>query len=73
MSEFAWPVEPACYGNDQTFGWFWRTNFNRIMKQAQEMERDRDRWRKLAESFNECPDGCEDCKNDYEEVSNGQV
>jgi hypothetical protein len=34
------PVEPACYGNDQTFGWFWRHNFDKLMAQAQAVEKD---------------------------------
>jgi hypothetical protein len=36
------PVEPACYGNDGTFGWFWRHNFDKLMAQAQLIEKERD-------------------------------
>lgn len=41
-SKLTRPMEPACYGNDQTFGWFWRHNFDRLMAQAQLIEKERD-------------------------------
>ena len=42
MSKLTRPVEPACYGNDGTFGWFWRHNFDKLMAQAQLIEKERD-------------------------------
>ena len=45
MSELTRPVEPACYGSDGTFGHFWRQNFNRLMSQAQQIEKERNELR----------------------------
>jgi hypothetical protein len=41
-SKLTRPVEPACYGSDGTFGWFWRHNFDKLMAQAQLIEKERD-------------------------------
>lgn len=45
MSELTRPVEPECYGSDQTFGWFWRHNFDKLMSQARPIERERDEYK----------------------------
>lgn len=44
-----------------------------LREQVKALTASRNRWRELAESFSICPDGCEDCKNEYEETVNGQV
>jgi hypothetical protein len=45
MSELTRPVEPACYGNDGTFGWFWKHNFDKLMAQARKIETERNELR----------------------------
>jgi hypothetical protein len=45
MSELTRPVEPACYGSDGTFGWFWRHNFDKLMAKARQIEIERNELR----------------------------
>jgi hypothetical protein len=45
MSELTRPVEPACYGSDGTFGWFWRHNFDKLMTKARQIEIERNELR----------------------------
>jgi hypothetical protein len=38
--------------------------------EIESLRAERDLLRKIADSFSICPNGCEDCKNDYEELTN---